>query len=293
MPYAGYLLNPGDMFQVEPDRVMHATGAPKDIEQIKAGRETLKRYRRAGRGLDSRIKKKERDLIKVAQTPSTPTAPTSAAAVAASGSAEEAREQRKVDFKDLFIKTQLAVSESKTKLKAKHKKALRALSTDIRNIRARINLKSEEELNSLLKQFTNEFVTVQKENSQPVPALAGLAEEDRTLARSEEKRIEYKEKRLAKEEKKAAEEEDKELQAAIVRARENPIDDTKPYATPWKPRPYMSPFAFIPRYLEVNHNICSAVYLRHPVARPGLAEVPTPFPGDIQQLAFNWYLRRR
>lgn len=62
---------------------------------------------------------------------------------------------------------------------------------------------------------------------------------------------------------------------------------------PWRPREYMSAFAFIPRYLEVNQNICSAVYLRHPVARPGLAEVPTPFPEPLSQLAFNWFLRRR
>jgi hypothetical protein len=54
----------------------------------------------------------------------------------------------------------------------------------------------------------------------------------------------------------------------------------------------MSPFAFVPRYLEVNQNICAAVYLRHPVARPGLSEVPTPFSPTLSQLAFNWYLRR-
>ncbi|KAH6710542.1 hypothetical protein EV126DRAFT_515078, partial [Verticillium dahliae] len=34
-------------------------------------------------------------------------------------------------------------------------------------------------------------------------------------------------------------------------------------------------------------------YLRHPVARRGEAEVPTPFPIDQNQLAFNWYLRMR
>jgi len=83
------------------------------------------------------------------------------------------------------------------------------------------------------------------------------------------------------------------LEKAIARIRENPSDTTKPYATPWRPRPYMSAFAFVPRYLEVNHKICSAVYLRHPVARPGLSEVPTPFSAETQQLAFNWYLRRR
>ncbi|GJC78380.1 37S ribosomal protein S4-like, mitochondrial [Colletotrichum liriopes] len=73
---------------------------------------------------------------------------------------------------------------------------------------------------------------------------------------------------------------------------ENPIDESKPYWTPWEPRRYMAPFAFVPRYLEVNQNICAAVYLRHPVARRGTAEVPTPFPYETNQLAFNWYLRR-
>jgi hypothetical protein len=73
----------------------------------------------------------------------------------------------------------------------------------------------------------------------------------------------------------------------------NPRDDTKPYHTPWRPRDFMAAFAFIPRYLEVNQNICSAVYLRHPVAKPGLAEVPTPFHPETGQLTFNWYLRRR
>ncbi|KYK59621.1 30S ribosomal subunit S4 [Drechmeria coniospora] len=73
---------------------------------------------------------------------------------------------------------------------------------------------------------------------------------------------------------------------------ENPIDDSKPYATPWRPRPFMSAFAFIPRYLEVNPNICAAVYLRHPVARKGMAEVPTPFSYLTNQLTHNWYLER-
>lgn len=73
----------------------------------------------------------------------------------------------------------------------------------------------------------------------------------------------------------------------------NPFDREKPYATPWRPRDFMAAFAFIPRYLEVNQNICSAVYLRHPVCKPGLAEVPTPFHPETGQLTFNWYLRRR
>ncbi|KAF8426890.1 hypothetical protein EV426DRAFT_545379 [Tirmania nivea] len=73
----------------------------------------------------------------------------------------------------------------------------------------------------------------------------------------------------------------------------NPSDPSKPYLTPWQPRDYLSPFAFIPRYLEVNFTICHAVYLRHPVARPGATEVPSPFGPETQQLAFHWFLRRR
>ncbi|KAF3309338.1 mitochondrial 37S ribosomal protein nam9 [Orbilia oligospora] len=61
----------------------------------------------------------------------------------------------------------------------------------------------------------------------------------------------------------------------------------------WRPKRFMNLFAFIPRYLEVNHHICHAVYLRHPVARSGGAEVPNPFNDGVMQLAFNWYLRRR
>lgn len=81
--------------------------------------------------------------------------------------------------------------------------------------------------------------------------------------------------------------------ARIIREQEeNPYDETKPYKTPWEPRPFMSAFAFIPRYLEVNPNICAAVYLRHPVARKGMAEVPTPFSYLTNQLAHNWYLQR-
>ncbi|KAF3937423.1 hypothetical protein ABW19_dt0207861 [Dactylella cylindrospora] len=61
----------------------------------------------------------------------------------------------------------------------------------------------------------------------------------------------------------------------------------------WQPKRFMNLFAFIPRYLEVNHNICHAVYLRHPVARAGSTEIPNPFNNETMQLAFAWYLRRR
>jgi hypothetical protein len=83
------------------------------------------------------------------------------------------------------------------------------------------------------------------------------------------------------------------LKRALVQMRDNPVDSSKPYATPWRPRDYMNAFAFIPRYLEVNQNICAAVYVRHPVARPGFSEVPTPFSEEVSTGAYHWYLRRR
>lgn len=41
----------------------------------------------------------------------------------------------------------------------------------------------------------------------------------------------------------------------------NQFDASKPYATPWRPRDYLPPFAFIPRYLEVCF-IHSTYFLR-------------------------------
>ncbi|BFZ61451.1 hypothetical protein YB2330_002517 [Saitoella coloradoensis] len=58
-------------------------------------------------------------------------------------------------------------------------------------------------------------------------------------------------------------------------------------------RPYFAPFAFIPTYLEVSQASCSAIYLRDPIASPGISEVPSPFPQPIQALAYRWYVRGR
>jgi len=275
MPYAGYLLNPGDMFQVDPERVMFATGAPKDMEQIRAGRKLQSKYRRLNRGIRVRGPQKASVLMKVKQTSATPEDP--APVTRSSQNIETVREQRKLDFREIFNKVETALLEKSSKVGAKRKQELRALSKELKHARATVNRKTEAELDEQLARFNKQFVIIQKRL--PLP-------EFRKAQKLKEKFKEnYDPKLTEKDEKMMAE--------AVQRARDNPIDETKPYATPWRPRPYMSAFAFIPRYLEVNHNICSAVYLRHPVARPGLAEVPSPFAAPTQQLAFNWYLRRR
>jgi hypothetical protein len=58
---------------------------------------------------------------------------------------------------------------------------------------------------------------------------------------------------------------------------------------------YASPFIFIPAYLEVSFSTCSAIYLRHPTARPGYSEIPTPYDadGELVRLAWEWYARVR
>lgn len=65
--------------------------------------------------------------------------------------------------------------------------------------------------------------------------------------------------------------------------------------TPFNLPEYASPFIFIPAYLEVSFPTCSTVYLRHPTARPGYSEVPTPFDadGEVVRLAWEWYAKVR
>ncbi|KAH9994626.1 hypothetical protein BJV77DRAFT_1143886 [Russula vinacea] len=61
--------------------------------------------------------------------------------------------------------------------------------------------------------------------------------------------------------------------------------------TPFNLPAYASPFIFIPAYLEVSFATCSVVYVRHPTARPGYSEIPTPYDadGEVVRLAWEWY----
>ncbi|EMR08889.1 ribosomal protein S4 [Pneumocystis murina B123] len=53
---------------------------------------------------------------------------------------------------------------------------------------------------------------------------------------------------------------------------------------PYIPRPYMSPFSFVPVYLEVSYLTCSGIYLRHPKSRLGVSEIPSPFSSDEKEI---------
>jgi len=77
---------------------------------------------------------------------------------------------------------------------------------------------------------------------------------------------------------------------------EQPAPEAKDKAlTPFHLPAYASPFIFIPAYLEVSFPTCSAVYVRHPTARPGYSEIPTPYDadGEIVRLAWEWYSKVR
>jgi len=78
-------------------------------------------------------------------------------------------------------------------------------------------------------------------------------------------------------------------------ALEPPSTEVSKEDPPFVLPPYASPFIFIPPYIEPSFATCSAIYLRHPTARPGYSEVPTPYDadGEIVRFAWEWYQRHR
>ncbi|KAL9000405.1 MAG: hypothetical protein Q9169_000922 [Polycauliona sp. 2 TL-2023] len=268
MVYPGYLLNPGDMFQVEPERVMFATGASKDARERRAGRKARQKSEATAA--------KSQDALPSNADP----AAASEDPPPASTADEPSSDNDKETLKSLLsqAKALLTTPSSASQLSGKRKQDLREFQRLLKSTLSRNRSQSTfgprdttltDSLDAQLQELT------QKLNLNPPPPA--------------DEKIEFRD--LGPET--LTPENSSLLRKALSEARENPIDVTKPYATPWRPRPYMSAFAFIPRFLEVHHRICSAVYLRHPVARPGLGEVPTPFGNDVNALSFNWYLRRR
>lgn len=66
-------------------------------------------------------------------------------------------------------------------------------------------------------------------------------------------------------------------------------------STPFYLPPYASPWLFIPAYIEPSFATCSAIYVRHPTARPGYSEIPTPYDadGEVIRFAWEWYVKNR
>ncbi|KAF8342663.1 alpha-L RNA-binding motif-containing protein [Cantharellus anzutake] len=76
---------------------------------------------------------------------------------------------------------------------------------------------------------------------------------------------------------------------------EKPFASSQSLADSFKFPDYSAPFLFLPAYIESNPLTCSAVYLRHPTARPGYSEIPTPYDadGDVMRFAWEWYSKVR
>ncbi|KAI1157151.1 hypothetical protein F4825DRAFT_4453 [Nemania diffusa] len=273
VPYPAYRLNPGDMFQVDPERVLYATGLSKL---------PLKQYKRRSSGAGEQEATEEVQEVQEeeAETVAEGEPEAQAAEVEQDPDTTDAPEPVPVDMKPTRKQIQDITTKAKTILQdevvsGKQKKNLRLF---IKNARPLLSRAGRTDASPT--EIAKELSTLMTE------ADLGVGREDQAPSREPLDPIAS----LSPSERKILEER---MEEHMREEEENPYDRSKPYATPWRPRPYMSPFAFIPPYLEVNQNICSAVYLRHPVARRGNAEVPTPYPTGVSQLAFNWYLRRR
>ncbi|KAJ4353631.1 uncharacterized protein N0V89_005361 [Didymosphaeria variabile] len=259
MPYPGYMLNPGDMFQVEPSSVMFATGAQKSRSSTarKVAKEKAAERAQAREGNPA-----------PAHNPSQKAEPIATRE-------EPTPKELKEHMQSLMVDVEHVLNED---VGAKDKQKFRAFRQTVRKAVSLWSKATPDTVSTLDTQFT--FLK-DALNARRAAQTSAPAEEEATPMMSPEDQKKLKdafEKLKLEHENTSA---------------WNKRDASAPYATPWRPRDYMAAFAFIPRYLEVNQNICAAVYLRHPVARPGLSEVPTPFHVETGQLAFNWYLRRR
>lgn len=338
MVHPSYQLNPGDLFQVDPEKVMYGTGVQKAQQGNSRLRENLEaRQKKAEQAYQNAVKKTSGATA--AAEGETEGEKGESEAAAAEGEAAEGEAAASEEVGSLTPEAQWQLNNRALKfllkdvkkilknnpkdLTAKEKKQLRLFRADAKRFLSQPE-KSEGNITELIEELQQQMKSHElmresfeklslKENqsqgqseaeaeagSESANAVAKEGEEQSELSR--ERQVEKGLEGLSDEQKAKAKrimgdaqlsrEEMRKLARLLQYDEENPIDDSKPYATPWRPRPFMSAFAFIPRYLEVNPNICAAVYLRHPVARKGMAEVPTPFSYLTSQLTHNWYLER-
>lgn len=302
MIYPGYLLNPGDMFTVEPDLVMYATGqlkVKKDLAESRAERVERQSRRREARAARSKS---------AGQEPSDEAEESEAGAATLESDEEreamlnspESQDDPKKALRHLMIRAKRITEDQKRQLSAKRLQELRDFGKIVRTTLSKLRGIEEDKvddtvegLESNLREILLKIPQDEAGGASNTSAMAAAEAADAATNASAVTSSNPQMRDGTRHDAHRARLDATTLHAALEKARENPIDSSKPYATPWKPREYMSAFAFIPRYLEVNQNVCGAVYLRHPVARPGIAEAPTPFSAETLGLSFNWYLRRR
>ena len=327
MVHPSYALNPGDMFQVDIEKVLLGTGAQKTGDPYASDKSAA---RKAKKRDDATIAKfRQMQAEKAGVTPKEGAAEevaeekeaegeegTETEAAAAEDNAwedldEEYKQQVQLSrLQELRSHARDVLTGDSRNLSAKQKKSLRAFRDGVKRF---LSLPEHKQLDArdVIRKLQQEAETL----STNVPAFENVVPEEEGVeekdAEKQKQRREFKDrvlekgldgltdpeeikwaKKIIKRNENLSRDELRNLTSILRNDLENPIDESKPYLTPWRPRAFMSAFAFIPRYLEVNPNICAAVYLRHPVARKGIAEVPTPFGYLTNQLAHNWYLGR-
>jgi hypothetical protein len=73
------------------------------------------------------------------------------------------------------------------------------------------------------------------------------------------------------------------------------VKDRNKKPQPFKFPDYAAPYLFLPAYIEANFATCSAIYVRHPTARPAYSEIPSPYDagGEVMRFAWEWYAKNR
>jgi len=331
MVHPSYQLNPGDMFQVDIEKVLYGTGEQKVpglqekvMNKIEAARkkEALaeKKLREAGKQTEATEGENGTAASEEAATEAKAEGEAEAEAEVIAEEGTPLTEEQEWNLKSqtlqaMLVRVKMLLRDKKKtgELSAKDKAKLRVFRSSAKRFLAHPD-DSELDPNELMNELRLQMkgLDIQGKSFESQGGADGAEAAAEGDAETKEAKPTHNRKKmidkalemegLNEEQKKKAIEvigyedmtrdEMRSLAQLLRREAENPVDESKPYATPWRPRPFMSAFAFIPRYLEVNPNICAAVYLRHPVARKGLAEVPTPFPYFTNQLAHNWYLGR-
>ena len=141
MRYPGYLLNPGDMFQVDPQLVMYATGAPKDRRERREARVASKK---AGESESAEQEEGEKSEEKSEENE----------ASEEDGKASE-KEQRnpKGTLKGLLSQAKTIINQNQDALPAKRKQELRGFQKAVRRVLSRSESDSVR-ANNLEEQFS-------------------------------------------------------------------------------------------------------------------------------------------
>ncbi|KFY22987.1 hypothetical protein V493_06174 [Pseudogymnoascus sp. VKM F-4281 (FW-2241)] len=163
MTYPGYLLNPGDMFQVEPDRVLFATGAPKETEDVQATKSHRKR-------------------LAAAKTPASTEETTSEETSAEATPAEEPelddaavekkqRKEHKDNLQSLLASArQVLAHKGAHSPNAKKKQEIRAFAATVRRAIGNVNRTTTEDLDAQVAELVSKLSLANVPKSSPAPA---------------------------------------------------------------------------------------------------------------------------